>query len=86
MKREEIIQEIKALFEGKTQWDYQCPPENRGAQIALMRLLGISWKEANMISLGKRTIGGHFTFGELLEDIEKAEAQVPKTTAVKPRR
>lgn len=78
MNRDEIIQELKALFEGETTWDWQCPPENRGAQITLIHLLGIEWREANLISLGKRSLGGHYNFEELLEDIEKAESQLSK--------
>jgi hypothetical protein len=45
--------DILEVFGGKTRWSNICPPERRGVEIALIRiLLGVSWEDANGISFG----------------------------------
>jgi len=52
LSTENTRRELFELYDGNTKWDYQCPPERRGAEIALIRILtGVSWKKANWISL-----------------------------------
>jgi len=55
----EILRELEAsvredildLFNGKIRWANICPPERRGAEIALIKiLLKVSWERANEIA------------------------------------
>lgn len=46
-----IIESIMDILEGRVNWDFQCPPEKIGAQVALLHLLGFSWEESKEIAL-----------------------------------
>ncbi len=59
---------LYGLFEGKIRWEYQCKPERRGAEVAMIKIItGVSWYKANDISLNNN-IG---TLKELKEIVEK---------------
>jgi hypothetical protein len=48
--------EMFRVFDGKQRWSNICPPERRGVEIALIRiLLGVSWERANKISFNIAT-------------------------------
>jgi hypothetical protein len=49
-KRNEIKNTIYELFSQKINWSWECPPERRGAIIALLHELGINWERANRMS------------------------------------
>ena len=50
MDRNKIEREVLLLMRGQIAWHCQCPPERRGAEIALFHVLGMSWEEANKFS------------------------------------
>jgi hypothetical protein len=50
MDKDKIEKEVLLLMRGKIDWHCQCPPERRGAEIALLHVLGMSWEKANKFS------------------------------------
>jgi hypothetical protein len=49
-RKSEIKEEIYKLFSLKTDWEFQCPLERRGAIISLLHELGVDWESANKMS------------------------------------
>lgn len=66
--RGHIQADILDLFEGCLDWHCQCPPERRGAEIALFHCLGMGWEEAN-----KFTFDGSNTRRDYLEKFKELQ-------------
>lgn len=46
-----VRKEVLDLFDGKIGWECQCPPERRGAEMALIRvLIGKDWEDTNKLT------------------------------------
>ncbi len=51
-----LKKEVLDLFDGKIRWECQCPPERRGAEMALLRvLIGKDWEVVNNITFTTAT-------------------------------
>lgn len=73
----DIIGLIAVMPQNRIKWKYQYPPERRGAVIALLHVLGMSWESANKFSFNGNN--GNIEYLKLFKKLARSPPRTKDT-------